>query len=91
MGNTVTTAVGDTFTCFRSHENQAAVHAGGKMGLGRDLDDAVLAATNQSMSNDSGLVNIVTVSFACEKLPNLDTFTRTDGMCVLYQQQGRVW
>lgn len=85
MGNQVTTAIGDTFTCFRSHENQAAVHGGnGKLGTGRDLDDAVLAATNKSISNESGLVNIVSLSFACENLPNLDTFTRTDGMVVLY-------
>ena len=56
------------------------------MGQGRDLDDAVLAATNRSIDANAGLVNFVTLSFACEDLPNLDTFTRTDGFLVLYSQ-----
>lgn len=90
MGNAATT-MGDTFTCFRSHENQGAVTSGARLGMGRDLDDAVLAATNKSLSNQSGLVNIVSLSFSCENLPNLDTFTRTDGMVVLSQKQGNVW
>jgi len=88
MGNAAT-AVGDTLTCFRNHENRDAVQSGAsKLGVGRDLDDAVLAATNKSIQNQGGLVNIVSLSFACENLPNLDTFTRTDGMVVLYQKAG---
>jgi len=59
--------------------------------MGRDLDDAVLAATNRGLAQNQGLVNIVTLSFMCENLPNLDTFTRTDGMCVLYKKEGNVW
>jgi hypothetical protein len=51
--------------------------------MGRDLDDAVLAATNRSIAANQGLVNIVALSFQCADLPNLDTFTRTDGMAVL--------
>ena len=44
------TALGDNFTCLRKHENAEAVQAGSsKMGQGRDLDDAVLAATNRMM------------------------------------------
>ena len=73
-------------TCMRSHQNVGAVSAGGQAGTGRDLDDAVLAAVNQSISaNQSGLVNTITLSFACENLPNLDTFTRTDGLVALYR------
>ena len=45
MGNRFTTAVGDTLTCFRDHENQGAFSRGVAVGTGRDLDDAVLAAT----------------------------------------------
>ena len=86
------TVAGDTFTCFRRHENAGATTSGSsKLGLGRDLDDAVLAATNKSIAQDQGLVNIVTLSFKCSNLPNLDTFTRTDGMVVLYQKVGNVW
>lgn len=81
--------VGDTFTCFRKHENAGSVQSGtGKLGMGRDLDDAVLAATNRSIAQNQGLVNIVALSFQCNNLPNLDTFTRTDGMCVLFKKEG---
>jgi len=86
-------AIGDTFTCFRKHENAGAVSSGAsKMGMGRDLDDAVLAATNRVMNQgQAGLVNIVSLSFQCNNLPNLDTFTRTDGMVVLFKKEGNVW
>ena len=89
MGNSLSGA-GDVFTCMRKHENAGAVSSNmQKFGVGQDLDDAVLAATNKSI-NEDGLVNIVTLSFACENLPNLDTFTRTDCMVVLYAQKGYV-
>ena len=83
-------ALGDNCTCFRAHDNSEAVMSGAnKLGLGRDLDDAVLAAQNKAMeANAQGLVNTVTLSFAGINFPNLDTFTRTDGMVVLYQKQG---
>ena len=56
------------------------------MTTGRDLDDAVLAAVNKTIENGQvGLVNTVRLSIACVDLPNLDTFTRTDGMAVLYK------
>lgn len=88
MGNSLSGA-GDVFTCMRKHENAAAVESQKqKFGVGQDLDDAVLAATNKSINEDGGLVNIVTLSFACENLPNLDTFTRTDCMVILYAMKG---
>ena len=59
---------------------------------GRDIDDAVLAAINQSIeAGQSGLVNTIRLSFSCENLPNLDTFTRTDGMLVLFKKTGGTW
>ena len=49
---------------MRKHENQGSVQSGtGRLGMGRDLDDAVLAATNRSIANNQGLVNIVALSF----------------------------
>ena len=80
------TALGDNLSCMRSHQNQGAVQAGSAVGVGRDLDDAVLAAVNQSINSAaSGLVQTISLSFSCENLPNLDTFTRTDGMLVFYK------
>jgi hypothetical protein len=38
-----------------------------------------------------GLMNMIELSLGCSKLPNLDTFTRTDAMVVLYGQRGNVW
>ena len=55
MGNTVATAIGDSLTCFRSHENQEAVHRGVALGGGRDLDDAVLAATSNMIDGANHL------------------------------------
>ena len=82
-------AIGDTFTCCRKYENVGAVHnQNQKFGIGKDIDEAVLAATNKSINQEGRLVNIVSLSVACENLPNLDTFTRTDAMAILYQYTG---
>jgi hypothetical protein len=55
MGNAMTTAIGDTMTCFRDHENQQAVGRGVALGSGRDLDDAVLAATSHQIDGANAL------------------------------------
>ena len=60
----------------------------GKYGVGHDLDDAVLAATNKQIMQEGRLANILTLSVACEGLPNLDTLSKTDAMCVLYEIKG---
>ena len=54
------TALGDNMTCMRKHENAEAVQSGAsRLGTGRDLDDAVLAASNRVISqNAMGLVNM---------------------------------
>ena len=91
MGNAAT-AIGDGMTCMRTHQDTGAVHAGGISNTSRDLDDAVLAAVNQGIASaQSGLQSTITLSFACENLPNLDTFTRTDGIVVLYRKVGNSW
>lgn len=83
----VATSIGDSLSCMRTHQNQGAV--GNGIGVGRDVDDAVLAAVNQSINAaQSGLVQTISLSFACENLPNLDTFTRTDGLLVFYRKAG---
>jgi hypothetical protein len=89
MGQAGTT-LGDQMSCFRTHQNARAIQ--GTLTTGRDLDDTVLAAVNQNIeAAQSGLINTIRLSFACKELPNLDTFTRTDGMCVLFKQNGNQW
>lgn len=90
MGNAVTTAIGDNLTCFREHENQEAVGRGVATGSGKDLDDAVLAATSNAIG-EHALSQTLRLTFGCKKLPNLDTFTRTDGMAILYEKKGNMW
>lgn len=86
MGN-VATSLGDSMSCFRTHQNASSVQA--NLTSGKDLDDAVLAAVNNSLdAAASGLTNTVSISFKCKNLPNMDTFTRTDGMVVLYKKVG---
>jgi hypothetical protein len=55
MGNAIATAAGDSLTCFRSHENQSAVSRGVAVGSGRDIDDAVLAATSNIIDAQNNL------------------------------------
>lgn len=43
------------------------------------------------MQGQNGLVNTLFLSVACENLPNLDTFSKTDAMCILYQQKGNIF
>ena len=51
MGGVFTKA-GDVVTVGRKHENAGAISSSSKkFGIGQDLDDAVLAATNQSINN----------------------------------------
>ena len=89
MGNAAT-FIGDNLTCFRAHENQEAVSRGAAAGMGKDLDDAVLAATS-NIINANALSQTLRLTFGCRKLPNLDTFTRTDGIVFLYEKKGNMW
>lgn len=59
---------------------------------GMDLNDAVLAAVNKTIESGAvGLSNTVRLSFQCHQLPNLDTFTRSDAMAVLYKLYKGSW
>ena len=51
---------------------------------GKDINEAVFAATNKNMEEGRLYQNVI-LTIACENLPNLDTFSLTDGMAILYQ------
>ena len=87
MGNGFTTALGDALSCLRTHEAQQPVARGVAAGGGADIDDAVLAATSHQIGLEMLLSQTLRLSFNCMKLPNLDTFSRTDGMAVLYEKR----
>jgi len=73
---------------FMSSEGSEVVQAGsGNQNSGCDIDDAVLAATNQRINQEGQLASFLTISVACENLPNLDTFSLSDALAVLYQYQ----
>lgn len=48
-------------------------------------------ATNNIIDAQNNLHQQLRLNFGCKKLPNLDTFTRTDGMVVLYEKKGTMW
>jgi hypothetical protein len=52
---------------------------------GRDIDEAVLQATNLRIAQEGNLATFISLSFACENLPNLDNLSLSDAMCVLYE------
>ena len=69
------------------HSDMGAVKSGG-IGGGRDIDSAVLAATNFS---GTGLAQRLQLSFKCNDLINMDTFSKSDPFVVFYQQKGNMW
>jgi len=51
-----------------------------------------LAAINlKDQVENSDNFSTIRLSFACNNLPNLDTFTRTDGMLILYKKIQSKW
>ena len=84
--------MGQLLSCYSKHEKKAAVKpVGYRMGMGHDIDDAVLAATKKIIENNEGLFKVVSLTFACEDLPKLNTFNNAGGMVVLYQKSGNQW
>ena len=69
-----------------STANSIAVSSGAKLGQGSDIDAAVLAATNIA---GQGLSNKLELSFKCEQLPNMDTFSKSDPFVIVYKQDKR--
>ena len=80
-------ACGDALTCFRKHHHSGAVQSNcSRLGVGNDLDEALIVASTQDFNKTR--TNTAMLSFSCFNLPNLDTFSRTDGMCILYKKKG---
>ena len=65
------------------HLDGGAISMSSNYGRGGDIDAAVLAATNFS---GGGLAQKLQLSFKCEELPNMDTFSQSDPFCVLYKE-----
>ena len=75
---------------MNEHLDRGAIDAGGEVGTGADIDAAVLAATNlASGSNGAELVTRLSIGFACEGLPNMDTTSESDPFVVLYKKINR--
>jgi len=55
---------------------------------GSDIDNAVLAATN---FGGGSLAQKLEMSFKCENLINMDTFSKSDPFLVMYMQKGNSW
>ena len=74
------------------HLDRGAIDAGGEGGPGADIDEAVLAATNLAGNNNGAeLVTKLSIGFACENLPNMDTTSESDPFVVLYKKINREW
>jgi hypothetical protein len=50
MGNEFTSSLRDTMVCFKDHENKNAIYRSFTVGSGRDINDAVLAATQNTIN-----------------------------------------
>jgi len=75
--------------CFNTKHLDAKAVGGGGIGKGgSDIDAAVLAAAN---FGGGGLAQKLEISFGCEELVNMDTFSKSDPFVVLFKQQGNVW
>lgn len=74
-------------SCTSTHLNAQSVGAQGIAGKITDIDDAALQAIKNGIgdANRSALKQVITVSFAMENLPNLDTFSKTDAFIILYE------
>ena len=76
--------MGSDNSCFNTkHLDSKAVGGGGIGKGGSDIDDAVLAAAN---FGGGALAQKLELSFACEELVNMDTFSKSDPFVVLYKQ-----
>ena len=70
-----------------SKPSSSAIGAYGQAGLISDIDDAALQAIKNGIgqSSKSALKQVINLSFACQDLPNLDTFSKTDAFVILYE------
>ena len=74
-------------SCMATGQDVNAV-GGARFGQGADIDAAVLAAANMG---GGGLAQRLQLSFSCQNLPNMDTFSLSDPFLVLFKAQGNIW
>jgi hypothetical protein len=43
------------------------------------------------IDSNQDLSQAMSLTFTCKNLPNMDTFSRSDGMAVLYEKRGANW
>ena len=69
------------------HYNAASVGNTGISGSLNQIDDAAMEAIKNgiSISSKDALKSVIQLSFSCEDLPNLDTFSKTDAFLILYE------
>lgn len=74
-------------SCTSTHLNAGAVDAHGISSKSADIDEAALQAVKGGIGEAArgALKQNIELSFAMEKLPNLDTFSKTDAFCILYE------
>ena len=79
--------MGALFESCTAHNNTQAIGANGITGNISDIDEAALQAIKNGIgdANKAALQQSVSVSFAMEDLPNLDTFSKTDAFLILYE------
>ena len=70
------------------HSNMNAVKSGGGIGGGNNIDAAVLAATSMGQG---GLSQKLELSFKCNNLVNMDTFSKSDPFVVFFKKAGNMW
>jgi len=70
-----------------SNHNDMNAVGGAKFGQGGDIDEAVLQLAQNAM-NAQQPVQRLNLSFSCENLANMDTFSKSDPILFMYQQTG---
>jgi len=81
--------MGQKLTCMSDHQDLKSV-GGSKFGQGGDIDDAVLQLAENAMMAAQP-VQKLQLSFECENLKNMDTFSKSDPILFMYTKQGNSW
>lgn len=81
--------MGHKLSCMNEHQDLKAV-GGSKLGQGGDIDEAVLALAENAMHANQP-VQRLSLSFECENLANMDTFSKSDPILFLFIKNNNVW
>ena len=82
--------MGGAFAACTSDQkfNAGAVGAQGIAGKNiSDIDEAALQCIQSGIgaASKAALKQVIQLSFSCENLPNMDTFSKTDAFIILYE------